>query len=61
MSFSFLDECPTYFGKYGHLINDIFLKMLEIDSKICHDLKEKTSAKPAHFLPWAGEKMVLAF
>ena len=40
MSFSFLDECPTYFGKYGHLINDIFLKMLEIDSKICHDLKE---------------------
>ena len=41
MSFSFLDECPTYFGKYyGHLIYDIFLKMLEIHSKICHDLKE---------------------
>ena len=29
----FLDDYPTYFGKYGHLIYDIFINILEIHSK----------------------------
>ena len=35
----FLNEFPAYFGKCQNLIYDISQNMLEIHSKICHNLK----------------------